>query len=86
MSRYRLLVDWEVIEQINQMPRRKREFFRDSFLRIAESPERHSDYRESNPNGRAIDVHLCQGFAIRYWIDFSDRHVKVLSLEPADVA
>ncbi len=86
MSRYRLLVDWDVIEQINQMPRRKRELFRNAFLRITESPDRHSDYQETNPQGRSIDVHLCQGFAIRYWIDFSDRHIKVLSLESADVA
>lgn len=85
MNGYRLLVDWEVIEQINRMPRQKRELFRNAFLRIAESPDRHSDYQESNPQGRAIDVHLCRGLAIRYWIDFSDRHIKVLSLEPADM-
>ena len=42
-----------------------------------------SDYREANPRGIPLDVHLCAGFAIKYWIDFADRHVKVLDLEPA---
>ena len=86
MSRYRLLVDWEVIEKLNRFPWRTRRAIRDAFTRIADYPDRFSDFREPNPRGIPLDVHLCEGFAIKYWIDFADRHVKVLDLEPADRA
>lgn len=73
MSKYRLLVDWEVIEQLNAMPRPQRSALRDALRRIVESPDRYSDFRENSPRGWDIDVHLCHGFAIKYWSDFADR-------------
>jgi hypothetical protein len=82
--RYRLLVDWEVIEKLNALPRATRQVLRTALSRIAGSPDLVSDYREANPRGIPLDVHLCGGFAIKYWIDFADRHVKVLELESAD--
>jgi hypothetical protein len=84
VSGYHLLVDWEVIEAINRLPRRTREILRRALGQIAATPDRLSDYREPNSRGIPLDVHLCGGFAIKYWIDFADRHVKVLDLEPAD--
>lgn len=84
MSYYRLLVDWEVIEKLNQLPIGRRRILRGAFTRIAATPDLLSDYREPNPRGITLDVHLCGGFAIKYWIDFPDRHIKVLGLEPAD--
>jgi hypothetical protein len=83
---YRLLVAWDVIERLNGLPERTRRVLRDRLIRLAEAPDRYSDYREPNPRGIPLDVNLCQGFAIKYWIDFADRHVKVLDLEPADRA
>jgi len=82
--RYRLLVDWEVIEKLNQLPIRTRRLLRGALSRIVAAPDQLSDYREPNPRGIPLDVHLCAGFAVKYWIDFADRHVKVLDLEPAD--
>ena len=84
MNRYRLLVDWEVIEKLNQLPIRTRRILRKALTRIVATPDMLSDYREANSRGITLDVHLCAGFAIKYWIDFADRHVKVLDLEPAD--
>jgi hypothetical protein len=52
--------------------------------KIAATPDALSDYRESNPRGIPLDVCLYAGFAIKYWIDFADRHVKILDLESAD--
>jgi hypothetical protein len=82
--RYRLLVDWEVVEKLNQLPIRTRRILREALKRIAATPDLLSDYREPNPRGIPLDIHLCTGFAIKYWIDFADRHVKVLDLEAAD--
>jgi hypothetical protein len=82
--RYRLLVDWEVIEKMNGLPLPTRRVLRKALSQIALAPDQSSDYREPNPRGIPIDVHLCGGYAIKYWIDFADRHVKVLDLERAD--
>jgi hypothetical protein len=81
---YRLLVDWEVIEKINRLPIRTRRILRKALSNIVTAPDQFSDYREPNPRNIPLDVHLCAGFAIKYWIDFADRHVKVLDLEAAD--
>jgi hypothetical protein len=84
VSHYRLLVDWEVIETLNHLPRSTRQVLRQALTRIANAPDLLSDYRESNPRGIPLDVHLSAGFAIKYWIDFADRNVNILELEPAD--
>jgi hypothetical protein len=84
VSRYRLLVDWEVIEKINALPLKTRRTLKTILERIVATPDLLSDYREPNPRGIPLDVHLCGGYAIKYWIDFADRHVKVLDLESAD--
>jgi len=84
VSNYRLLVDWEVIEKLNSLPVTTRKRIRQALIRIASAPDLLSEYREPNPRGIPLDVHLCAGFAIKYWIDFADRHVKILDLESAD--
>ncbi len=84
MSGYRLLVDWEVIETVNHFPVTLRRMLKDVFIRIGKFPDRLCDYMEPNERGIPLAVHLSQGFAIKYWIDFADRHVKILDLEAAD--
>ena len=84
MIRYRLLVDWEVVEKLNQIPLPTRRLLRQALARIAEAPDAASDFREPNPRGIALDIHLSAGYALKYWIDFADRHIKVLELERAD--
>ncbi len=84
MNGYRLLVDWDVIEKVNRMPLAQRRALKEVFVRIGRFPDRFCDYME--PNDRRIDlaVHVSHGFAIKYWIDFADRHVKILDLIAAD--
>ena len=77
-------MDWEVVERLNGLPKTKRLILRRALAKIAEFPDAASDFRETGPHGIPIDVYLTAGFAIKYWIDFADRHVKVLDLEPAD--
>lgn len=84
MSDYRLLVDWEVIEKVNELPIGTRRALRRAIAQIAASPDRMSDYREPNPRQIDLDVHVCKNFALKYWIDFADRHIKILEIEPAD--
>jgi hypothetical protein len=81
---YRLLVDLQVIEMLDDLPKRVRQRLLLQFHKIRSFPTNHSDYQEQDAVGRTIEICILAGWAIHYWIDFADRHVKVLALRPAD--
>ncbi|MBI4327183.1 MAG: hypothetical protein HY674_18255 [Chloroflexi bacterium] len=54
------------------------------FHRIRDFPSRYVDYHEQDAVGRRVEISIYGRFAIHYWTDFADRHVKVLALKPAD--
>ena len=81
---YRLLVDLEVVEKIQRLPKRMRDDLLTHFLRIRDFPSRYADYNEHDAVGRRVEISIYGRFAVHYWIDFADRHVKVLALNPAD--
>ena len=56
---------------------------RQRILQIEEHPELSSEYCEFDETGRLVDGSVCEGYAISYWQDLSDRHVKILAVEPA---
>jgi len=80
----RLLVDLEAIEILDGLPKTARNRILDHLQRIRSFPENHSDYFEHDATGRRVEICILCGWAIHYWIDFADRHVKVLALKPAD--
>ena len=82
--KYRLLVAIEVIEILEGLKPAKRTLIWNRLRQIAESPQRFSDYVAKDAGGRDVDVHVFAGFAIRYWDDFTDRHVKILEIQDAD--
>ena len=82
---YRLLIDMEVIEILHTLRLATRQRLLKHFRSIQEYPSSHSDYRETDSTGRTLDVSVNSGFAIFYWEDFADRHVKIMSLKSADV-
>jgi len=81
---YRLLIDLEVIEIMDGLPKRVRKRLLDQLLKIRSFPTNHSDYHEQDAVGRRVEICILAGWAIHYWIDFADRHVKVLALKSAD--
>jgi hypothetical protein len=81
---YRLLVDWEVVEQLNSLPPSLRRSLRNEFLRLKEYPDAMSEFEERADDGRMLNGIIRHGIAILYWIDFPDRHVKVLAMTHAD--
>ncbi len=81
---YRLLVDLEAIAVLDSSPKKVRQALLDHFVRLRMIPDRYSDFDERDSIGRRIEISICAGFAIHYWIDFADRHVKVLSIKVAD--
>ncbi|MBI5775252.1 MAG: hypothetical protein HZA89_16135 [Verrucomicrobia bacterium] len=82
--KYRLLIDYEVIEFLETLPRRDRLLLRDRFVAIQDRPRLFSDYAEPDSVDRRVDIHICGKFAIKFWEDFADRHVKILDVRFAD--
>jgi hypothetical protein len=84
MSDARLLIAIEVLDFLRTLrPREQRDllkYFRD----IAAFPSNFSDFVEYDSTGRRVDVHVFGKFAIKFWNDFADRHVKILDLHFAD--
>ena len=81
---YRLLVDLEVLATLDAMPRKIRTRLLDHFHKLRTSPDLYSDYHEHDRIGRRVEISVAAGYAIHFWIDFADRHVKVIALMPAD--
>ena len=81
---FRLLIDLEAIEVLESLPIKLRKRLLVQFHKIRSFPSRYSDYHEQDVVGRRVEICIFSGWAIHYWIDFADRHVKVLVLKPAD--
>ena len=84
MKPYRLLVDWEVIEQLNRLPILLRQALHSEILRLREFPDAISEFEEKDDTGRMLNGIIRSGIAILYWIDLADRQVKVLAMKRAD--
>ena len=74
----------EVVEFLARLKRKDREILFDRMEQICDSPSHYADFREIDDTGRELDVHVIGRFAIRFWDDFADRHVKIMALRWAD--
>ena len=81
---YRLLIDIEVVQKIQRLPKRTRDDLLTDFVRIQDFPSRYADYNEQDAIGRRVEISIYGRLAVHYWIDHADRHVKILALNPAD--
>ena len=66
MKPYRLLVDWEVIEQLNRLPIRVRRALRSDILQLREFPDAMSEFEEKDDTGRTLNGVIRCGIAILY--------------------
>jgi hypothetical protein len=84
MSDARLFIAVDVLDFLRTLqPREQRELLK-CFRDIAAFPSRFSDFVEYDSAGRRVDVHIFGKFAVKFWDDFADRHVKILDLHLAD--
>lgn len=81
---YRLLIDYEVIEFLEGLSRADQRLLRKSFLSVQDQPGRFSDYTEPDSTGRLVDIHICGKYAIKFWADPADKHIKILDAHLAD--
>lgn len=81
---YRLLIDLTALELLMCLPAARRRRFIGHFHRLQDFPSVHSDFRDADAQGRLVQVSVFDGFAIYYWVDEADRHVKILEIIAAD--
>lgn len=82
--KYRLLIDYEVIEFLETLPRKDQKLLRNRLLAIQDYPGKYSDYTDADSTGRRVDIHICGGYAVKFWQDHADEHVKILDVHFAD--
>jgi len=80
----RLLIDYQVIEFLESLPPKDRRLLRGRFLAIQNDPQNFSDYVGSAGASHRVDINLHGKFAIKYWQDHADQHVKILDITLAD--
>lgn len=81
---YRLLVSIEVIEFIERLPSKTREPLRRTIHRIGGDPLGRSDAVDHDATGRRMQIAILGDYALMYWVDEADRHVKILDIHSAD--
>ena len=84
MNHSRLFIAADVLDFLRSLRPAQQRNLLQRFRDIAASPSQFSDYVERDANGRRVDVHVFGKFAIKFWDDFADRHVKILDLHSAD--
>ena len=82
----RLLLDSEVVEFLERLPSAIRVAIWKRFGEIATAPDRFEDYHEHDGTGRVLPAHVFRGYAILFWDDLADRHLKILEVASADEA
>ncbi len=84
MVSFRLLIDYDVVVFIESLPKATQRVIRDRLAQIRDHPSFRSDYTERDAVDRPVEINLCGSFAIKFWVDHADRHIKVLDIHPAD--
>jgi hypothetical protein len=78
------LIGWHLWPEINALPVPVRRALYRKFDQLEEVPDAVSEFQTVGESGRTLDGFIVGRLAFSYWIDFADRHVKVLRIGPAD--
>jgi hypothetical protein len=82
--KFRLLIDYDVIEFLETLPQKDRVMLRNRLVAIQDFPGNFSDYIEYDSVGRRVEIHICGKFTIKFWTDHADQHIKILDLHFTD--
>ncbi len=83
--RYQLLLSMVVVTFLERLPVKARRNLRDLIERISEDPLGCSEATEYDRSGRLMHIALAGEYALIYWVDDADRHVKVMEVHAADL-
>jgi mRNA-degrading endonuclease RelE of RelBE toxin-antitoxin system len=81
---YRLLISIEVVEFLERLPSKTRKSLRNAVAAIGGDPLSMADAADFDDTGRQLQIAIIGDFALTYWIDAADRHVKILDIHAAD--
>ena len=81
---YRLLISIEVVEFVERLPNKPRSAIRSLIEAIGTDPLGRSDAEDYDDIGRLLQIAIIGDYALMYWIDDADRHVKILDIHAAD--
>lgn len=79
-----MLIDSEAIAFVSTLKKREREALYRRFEMIREDPDLHAEFLSRDASGRELDGCIEDRFAILFWDDFADRHVKIMDVIFAD--
>lgn len=82
--KWRLLMSLRALEFLEKLPARIRRRIRARIQEIEQYPDQCAEFSDTDESGRLVDGCVVDGYAIIYWQDFPDRHVKVMKIELAD--
>jgi mRNA-degrading endonuclease RelE of RelBE toxin-antitoxin system len=81
---YRLLISIEVIEFMERLPAWTRQVLRNGIAAIGRDPLGRSDAEDYDEIGRLLQIAIAGDYALTYWVDDADGHVKILDVHAAD--
>ncbi len=81
---YRLLISIEVVEFLERLPSKPRKSLRNAIAAIGDDPLAMVDAADFDDTGRKLQIAITGDFALVYWIDDADQHVKILDVHAAD--
>jgi hypothetical protein len=77
---FKLLIATEVLEFVERLPRRAGQHVRSAIKDIGRDPYGRSDAVGSDEIGRRLEIAVVGDYALMFWIDEADRHVKILDI------
>lgn len=81
---YKLLVSLDVLEFVERLPRRTRLGLRSAISEIGQDPLGISDATDFDAVERIVQIVIVGEYALTYWVDDADKHVKILDIHSAD--
>jgi mRNA-degrading endonuclease RelE of RelBE toxin-antitoxin system len=81
---YRLLISIQVVEFVERLPAKIRRQLRHSMIAIGEDPLGEADAEDFDEIGRILQISIIGDYALTYWVDDADCHIKILDVHAAD--
>ena len=77
-------ISTDVLEFVERLPRRIGQHLRLTIKAIGRDPYGHSDAVSHDELARRLEIAMVGDYALMFWIDEADRHVKVIDIHAAD--
>ena len=84
MVGFRLLISTEVLDIVARLPRKDALALRAMLRAIGADPYGQSAAVSYDEVGRRLEIAIAGDYALMFWIDEADRHVKVLDVHAVD--